>query len=355
MASYFLAAAKLATGIRRMPELAHAIGTPRHELMLLAKAPVYHLFNMPKADGTYRPIEAPAAPLKHCLRGLNDLLQPAYWTVRSPAAYGYVRCPPRSSDQRNVSTNARRHLHARWMLNVDLEDFFHQVHSGKVEAIFSGAPFRYPKELSKLLAKLTTLNGRLPMGSPTSPALSNFATRALDAELQQWADDAGLVYTRFVDDLTFSCGQPGKVQRPFDACCLQHITDILHRHGLHPNMAKTKFYGPKDIKIVTGLVVDNEVRATKDMVAAIERDIDRLAGAISLRHFNGSAHEPPWLKRAQRVVAGKVAFIGQALGHGHGTHVKLSRRLQRALRPPADDEVRSWLDIPYGFGDASGA
>ncbi len=350
-----LSLAKLATGLRTAGELAHVLGTDRHRLVLHAKRPKYHLFDLRKPDGSFRPIEDAVPELKAILRALNDLLQAVYWTVRTPAAYGYVRSPRGTRDVRSVATNARRHLHARWMVNVDLEDFFHQVHTARVETIFRQHPFRYPPPLARLLARLTTFQGRLPMGSPTSPALSNFAAMALDRDLMAWADGTGLVYTRFVDDLTFSCGQPGKMDRPLGP---KHVALVEHHlavHGFKVNPVKTRLYGPADSKLVTGLVVDAEVRAPDTLVASIEREVERIAAAERLWQLCGAHAAPAWLHRARQVTGGKVAFIGQALGRRHGTYTRLARQLARAADPPSDDEVRSWLDIPYGWDDAPGA
>ncbi|WP_133755298.1 reverse transcriptase domain-containing protein [Naumannella halotolerans] len=44
----------------------------------------------------------------------------------------------------------------------------------------------------------------LPQGSPTAPALANLACFRLDRRLAGYAERSGLVYTRYVDDLTFS-------------------------------------------------------------------------------------------------------------------------------------------------------
>ncbi|MDZ7743479.1 MAG: hypothetical protein U5Q03_17510 [Bacteroidota bacterium] len=62
-------------------------------------------------------------------------------------------------------------------------------------------------ELVRLL-KLCTFNNRLTMGSPVSPALSNFAMISPDLEMLKIARGENVKFTRYVDDLTFSGDKP---------------------------------------------------------------------------------------------------------------------------------------------------
>ena len=107
---------------------------------------------------------------------LNDYLQAVYWLQKTSSAYGFVIRPTDARDEpRNIVTNAEQHLRKAWLLNADLEDFFHYVTADEVLRVFTEKPFEFPTDLANLLTRLTTLNGRLPMGAPTSPVLSNLA------------------------------------------------------------------------------------------------------------------------------------------------------------------------------------
>jgi hypothetical protein len=47
----------------------------------------------------------------------------------------------------------------------------------------------------------------LPQGACATPAISNLAARKLDRGLSGTARKMGWTYTRYADDLTFSCGR----------------------------------------------------------------------------------------------------------------------------------------------------
>ena len=52
---------------------------------------------------------------------------------------------------------------------------------------------------------MTTGPRCLPQGSPASPALTNVACIRLDRRLSKYAINNGWRFTRYADDLTFSC------------------------------------------------------------------------------------------------------------------------------------------------------
>ena len=87
---------------------------------------------------------------------------------------------------------------------------------------------------------LFTYKGRLPMGTPTSPVLSNLAAIPLDNALTGWAGERGATFTRFVDDLTFS-----STTAAFSPKYLKEITAICDEHRLNLNPFKTKFFRRK--------------------------------------------------------------------------------------------------------------
>jgi len=217
--------AALFCAIRHIDDLEALLGLSEYELNLLSLNPKYNLFTVPKRDGSKRWIEDPEHELQQVQDKLNDFLQSAYYPQRSDAAYGFMLCPKGDSQPRHIVTNAARHLGAPWLFNADIEDFFHQVKFERVYQVFKGEPFTLEDDLAQLLTRLTTHQERLPMGAPTSPVLSNFATVKLDHDLQQLANWAGWTYTRYADDMVFSS------QNEITSENIQQIRQIIEDEG----------------------------------------------------------------------------------------------------------------------------
>lgn len=227
--------------IFELSHLASLIGIDAWMLASLVTAPERHYrdFIIPKRRGGERRISVPSPALLACQR----------WIVRevltkidvSPWAHGFV---PR----RSIRTNVEPHLGNLHLLKLDLESFFPSIPLRRIVAIFLRAG--YPPNVSFYLASLCCLEGRLPQGAPTSPALSNIVAKRLDARLGAFAAKQGLVYTRYADDLTFSGAS-------IDPSILSFLNTTIMDEGFQLNISKTVFRGAGRKKIVTGVSISS--------------------------------------------------------------------------------------------------
>lgn len=181
-------------------ELARWLDMPEAELRAwLSRRPAwtrgydYRRFSLPKRRGGTRSIEAPDDKLKDLQRRiLHRMLNP----LRVPKAVtGYVA-------GRSIVDNARPHVNRAVVINLDLADFFPSITAARVEAVWRALGWN--AEAAQILAAICTLDGHLPQGAPTSPALSNQVCRRLDTRLERLAEAAGGSYTRYADDITVS-------------------------------------------------------------------------------------------------------------------------------------------------------
>jgi len=103
--------------------------------------------------------------------------------------------------------------------------------------------------------------------------LSNLAARNLDVELTDYADQHGLIYTRYADDLTLSSSENftkglsiGDIHRS--------IVGIIRRNKFKENRKKTRVAGPGSKKLVLGLLVDGDSpRLSKETYRRIDRHL----------------------------------------------------------------------------------
>jgi len=137
--------------LRDSDDLASLLGFAEHTLLLQSVQPQYHLFSIPKKDGTRRWLEDPNQVLKAIQSRLNDYLQSAYWFLKTDAAYGFVDNPTGYEAPRHIHSNAEQHLGKPWLLNADLEDFFHAVKAESIRQLFTRQPFGFGEELAGLL------------------------------------------------------------------------------------------------------------------------------------------------------------------------------------------------------------
>ena len=181
-------------------EVATLLEVPFKKLCFyLYKKQNYKKFELQRVSGKPRTISAPATPLKIIQRKLAQVLNAVYGS-RS-VVHGFAR-------GRSIRSNAKRHLGAEWVLNLDLQDFFPTIHFGRVLGLFAGKPYNLPAEVAKTLAQICCHEGALPIGAPTSPIVANLICGKLDSELKALAWSCGCTYTRYADDISISTKAP---------------------------------------------------------------------------------------------------------------------------------------------------
>ncbi|MDB5596854.1 MAG: hypothetical protein JWM36_3815 [Hyphomicrobiales bacterium] len=108
--------------------------------------------------------------------------------------------------KRSVKSNAEAHRRRRFIVNLDLQDFFPGITERRVAGLLRALGI--DRRVSEIVAFLCCHMGRLPQGAPTSPVLSNMICYRLDTDLLLVAKSGRAIYTRYADDITFSSYQP---------------------------------------------------------------------------------------------------------------------------------------------------
>lgn len=244
----------------------------------------YQEFWMRKRSGGYRMISAPDKDLQAIQSTIYSRILSSV-TIVHPAAVGF-RCG------RSVVDNAAPHLGKRYVLKMDIHDFFGSIRSPRVRQTFK--KIGYPENVSKVLGALCCLHRHLPQGAPTSPALSNIVGYEMDRKLSALAAEYGLTYTRYADDLTFSGDVFPKEQ------IIPQVKRIIRDEKFEPNHKKTHFMNQSSRKIITGVSVASGVKLTipKSKKREIRKNVYFiLTKGLAEHQRRIGSHDPAYLKR----------------------------------------------------------
>lgn len=148
-------------------DLANLLEVPLKQLIYPARVArpdsKYTEFSIAKRKGAARKISAPVSAVRILQRKLNQVLTTVY---ERPAGVN------RFVSGRSILANARVHVGAKFVLTVDLKDFFPSIDFGRVRGLFMAKPYNLGADVSTPLAQLSC-NKSLPQGAPSSPVISN--------------------------------------------------------------------------------------------------------------------------------------------------------------------------------------
>lgn len=215
----------------------------------------------------------------------------------------------------SIADHADVHRKNRFLLRLDLRNFFPSIAASDIslfmqssevtQSLAMGPKLALTEDDRSLLMALCCRNGRLTIGAPTSPTLSNAICYQLDKELQSLSPPGLVKYTRYSDDLYFSSSEPDML-RDIESAVSRVLRSIKYPTHLYLNREKTRHMSPKRRKTVTGLVITTGGRVsvgreTKRRVRAAVCGWDRLDPAARLTLAGMLAHlqnvEPAFVAR----------------------------------------------------------
>lgn len=222
---------------------------------------MYTTFFVPKKNGGDRKISAPNKELKIIQKKLATILENHYYDSYQ-SLNNCNNITHAFQKNKGIITNAKIHRNKKNILNIDLEDFFHSIHFGRVRGYFEkDSTFKVPRDVALIIAQLTCFQGHLPQGAPTSPIISNLIGNILDMRLLKLCKKYKLNYTRYADDLSFSSND-----HSFTKLKDKIILDIekeIERCGFKVNDSKTRIQNYKLRQEVTGLTVNKKINVKK--------------------------------------------------------------------------------------------
>jgi len=323
-------------------DVAKYLGPPLGQLLwTLYRAPDdvrYRHFEIPKRSGGMRQIHAPIGLLRELQDRLHVDFQQLYRA--HPNAHGFIK-------GRSIASNAGDHASKRWVLNVDLEDFFPTINFGRIRGLLMRPPFELGLAAAAVCAQIVTYRNGLPQGAPTSPVLSNFIAATLDRRLLRLAREHKLTYSRYADDITFSTDLP---QFPpsiavreqiesggFKVAAGEALEQTIRACGFSINAKKVRIQGRGVHQSVTGLCVNARVNIERQRIRRIRAMLhawDKFglakAAAEHLEKYRSPGrrprHDDPG-KAFRNIVYGNLSFVKMVRGPADPVYLKLCAKV----------------------------
>ena len=269
---------------------------------------------IPKRNGNLREISIPSYTLHIVQRWI--LVEILNKLLPSDRAMAF-----RKGKNFGHKQNAYYHANTLYGLAIDLKDFFPSITANKVYTIFSG--LGYNDFASTILTNLCTLEGKLPQGSTCSPALSNLACITLDKRLIGLCEKRGIRYSRYADDMYFSCDDKVLLLKNFPI-----ITRIIEDEEFTLNQKKIHFHTPSNKKQITGITVSPtniealvELKAPRKLKQKIRAEIftclisgqyknkEHILGEIAYVDFVEKENKSKYLERIKNYIGKQVTKI----------------------------------------------
>lgn len=261
----------------------------------------YKSFEIPKKAGGTRVIDSPNKQLKRIQRQLGKKIYDIHKNyidqkrIASNISHGF-------ETGKGIITNARIHKNKKYLLNIDIANFFSSINFGRVQGYFNKSQeFMFSKEVSTIISQLVCYEKKLPQGAPTSPIISNLIFNIVDLRILSLAKKYKLSYTRYADDMSFSTNN-----RAFQTDYIEFIQELkvlLKNSGFDINESKTRLEYYSSRQEVTGLTVNKKINARRKYIKQTRAMVDQLLKTDSFK-IDG-------VIGTEEQLEGRLAFINQ--------------------------------------------
>lgn len=262
---------------------------------------MYTTFSIPKKNGSERIIHAPNDALKK----IQKILAAKLWEHYAQICEGNHIQPNIShafQKGKSILTNSWMHRNKRYIVNVDLKNFFDSFHFGRVRGYFiKNISWNLSEDVATTIAQLVCYRGVLPQGAPTSPIITNLICNIMDMRLLKIAAHYKLTYTRYADDMTFSTNDKHFIEH-FSAF-YHDLTAEITKSGFLINQEKTRVIYHDNRQEVTGLIVNHKL--------SIPREYYRTTHAMAHSLYKNGEFTIHGTTGSLKQLEGRFAFIDQ--------------------------------------------
>jgi hypothetical protein len=247
-----------------------------------------------KKDGSQKIIYNPAYPLKKLQQSINE--QILCKVVFPLYINGGIR-------DRNYRDNCLLHTATQTVVKLDISTFFESIHADEIRQLWQRF-FHFPTPVAKLLAELTTLNGYLPRGAPTSSYLANLIFWDVEPQLVNFLSENGITYSRYIDDVTLSAKRSLGNDEIADG--ISKVYGMFYQKRVSPNRVKQKIMHSNEAMQVHRINVNGKLPTIPKITRkGIEAGVHNLARDMKLHGFSNEIMAR-WIR-----LNGSIAWMGQ--------------------------------------------
>lgn len=305
----------------------------------------YKTFYLIKKDGSKRRIDAPARSLKIVQRWILDNILAKIKV--SPYSFGF-----KSGEKGSPLVKcAEKHKNNLYILKVDLKNFYPSINKERVYYTF--LDLGYNSSVANLLTDICIRDGYLPQGAVTSAYLANLICRDLDYRVAGYCNKKDIIYTRYADDLTFSCDNRETLHKS-----LFTIRRIIEGEKFQLNTNKIHFMTPKCKKSILGITLnDTSIKAPREMKRMVRSvihyqvatgdytDNDKIRGYISYINSIEGTYKDQVLSYIQKLAESQLCLFEELVDAFNKN--KLYQELPDMILRDAGDFVNAYEEDEF--------
>ncbi|MBR2464025.1 MAG: retron St85 family RNA-directed DNA polymerase [Clostridia bacterium] len=305
----------------------------------------YKTFYLIKKDGSKRRIDAPARSLKIVQRWILDNILAKIKV--SPYSFGF-----KSGEKGSPLVKcAEKHKNNLYILKVDLKNFYPSINKERVYYTF--LDLGYNSSVANLLTDICVRDGYLPQGAVTSAYLANLICRDLDYRVAGYCNKRDIIYTRYADDLTFSCDNRETLHKS-----LFTIRRIIEGEKFQLNTNKIHFMTPKCKKSILGITLnDTSIKAPREMKRMVRSvihyqvatgdytDNDKIRGYISYINSIEETYKDQVLSYIQKLAESQLCLFEELVDAFNKN--KLYQELPDMILRDAGDFVNAYEEDEF--------
>lgn len=274
----------------------------------------YRSYRVAKRTGGYRTICHPTPDLKFLQRWLNRNI------------FVFLPIHDRATAYRHgvgIAENAKMHANGRYFMKLDFTNFFPSLTKKDIENVIK---YNFPKNVMEIdkkdvqtITSIVCRKGVLTIGAPSSPILSNAIMYDFDSFVVELCHGWNINYTRYADDLFFSCKIPNVL-----SILLEKIKSNLRERewpNLRINKGKTIFSSMKRRRVAAGIVL------TQDGELSIGRVMKRRIRTLVYLYSRGDLSRD------------RISFLRGYLAYVQSVEPKMIVRLKNKFGEGTIDEL----------------